>query len=218
MRKLLLVIVLVSCVSICFAQGNSFDDFKKLFKKVELPLVTDSCSIRDLVYEDSKFQKIGRKMKKYIPKNLCEELFKEQSVRAYYQIPISDKFVSLLMYAGSLMDGYWVTNSVFYLVNYDYDGNVIDYAKVANFIQESGHSWCTITHDKILYSSYEFYNEPVSFEYDEHKVIPMIESRLKYSISTDGCFSKEVLFYRKGIYKPTDNGCYFEFLRNFPEE
>lgn len=217
MRKLLLVIVLVSCVSICFAQGNSFDDFKKLFKKVELPLVTDSCSIRDLVYEDSKFQKIGRKMKKYIPKNLCEELFKEQSVRAYFNLPISEKYVSLIIYAGSIEDDYIITNSVLYLVNYDIDGNIIDYIKVARCLFESGHSWCKIDQHNIWYNSYE--ECPVTFEYEVRKVIPMIESRLKYSIGTDGHFSKEeVLFYRKGIYEPTYNGCYFEFLRSFPEE
>ena len=217
MKKVFLVFILISCVSICFAQGNSFDDFKKLFKKVELPLVTDSCSIRDLVYEDFKFQKIGRKMKKYIPKNLCEELFKEQSVRAYFNLPISEKYVSLIIYAGSIEDDYIITNSVLYLVNYDIDGNIIDYIKVARCLFESGHSWFKINQHNIWYSSYEYC--PVSFEYDEHKVIPMIESRLKYSIGTDGHFSKkEILFYRKGIYEPTYNGCYFEFLRNFPEE
>ena len=217
MRKLLLVIVLVSCVSICFAQGNSFDDFKKLFKKVELPLVTDSCSIRDLVYEDFKFPKIGRKMKKFIPKDLCEELFKEQSVRAYFNLPISEKYVSLIIYAGSIEDDYIITNSVLYLVNYDIDGNIIDYIKVARCLFESGHSWFKINQHNIWYSSYE--ECPVTFEYEVRKVIPMIESRLKYSIGTDGHFSKEeVLFYRKGIYEPTYNGCYFEFLRSFPEE
>ena len=165
MKKVFLVFILISCVSICFAQGNSFDDFKKLFKKVELPLVTDSCSI----------------------------------------------------YAGSIEDDYIITNSVLYLVNYDIDGNIIDYIKVARCLFESGHSWFKINQHNIWYSSYEYC--PVSFEYDEHKVIPMIESRLKYSIGTDGHFSKkEILFYRKGIYEPTYNGCYFEFLRNFPEE
>ncbi len=217
MRKLLLVIVLVSCVSICFAQGNSFDDFKKLFKKVELPLVTDSCSIRDVVYEDAKFQKIGRKMKKFIPKDLYEELFKEQSVRAYFNLPISEKYVSLILYAGSIEDDYIITNSVLYLVNYDIDGNIIDYIKVARCLFESGHSWFKIDQHNIWYNSYE--ECPVTFEYEVRKVIPMIESRLKYSIGTDGHFSKEeVLFYRKGIYEPTYNGCYFEFLRSFPEE
>ena len=217
MKKVFLVFILISCVSICFAQGNSFDDFKKLFKKVELPLVTDSCSIRDLVYEDSKFQKIGRKMKKYIPKNLCEELFKEQSVRAYFNLPISEKYVSLIIYAGSIEDDYIITNSVLYLVNYDIDGNIIDYIKVARCLFESGHSWFKINQHNIWYSSYE--ECPVTFEYEVRKVIPMIESRLKYSIGTDGHFSKEeVLFYRKGIYEPTYNGCYFEFLRSFPEE
>jgi hypothetical protein len=218
MRKLLLVIVLVSCVSICFAQGNSFDDFKTLFKKIEVPFVLDSCSVEDLVAQYDKFPKITKRMKNYIPKAIQEELFKEQSVRAYYNIPISDNYVSLIMYAGSYMDDYRVTNSVFYLVNYDFKGDIIDYIRIASYICEGGHSWCSINHDEILCNSYEFYNKPLPFKYEIHVVIPMIESRLKYSISTDGCFSKEVLFYRKGIYKPTYNGCYFEFLRNFPEE
>lgn len=47
MKKVFLVFILISCVSTCYAQGDYFDDFKKLFKKVELPLLTDSCSIRD---------------------------------------------------------------------------------------------------------------------------------------------------------------------------
>ena len=156
-------------------------------------------------------------MKKFIPKDLYEELFKEQSVRAYFNLPISEKYVSLIIYAGSIEDDYIITNSVLYLVNYDIDGNIIDYIKVARCLFESGHSWFKINQHNIWNSSYEYC--PVSFEYDEHKVIPMIESRLKYSIGTDGHFSKkEILFYRKGIYEPTYNGCYFEFLRNFPEE
>ena len=218
MKKVLLVVMFVFCVSVNYAQTKDFNGFKRLFKTIELPFVTDSCSIQDLVAQDTQFPRITKRMKNFIPKELQEVLFKEQSVRAYYQIPISDKFVSLLMYAGSLMDGYWVTNSVFYLVNYDYDGNVIDYAKVANFIQESGHSWCTITHDKILYSSYEFYHEPVSFKYDEHKNVPMVESKTKYIIEPNGSFSKKLLFYREGMYEPTYNGCKFEFVRDFPKE
>ena len=217
MRKLLLVIVLVSCVSICFAQGNSFDDFKKLFKKVELPLVTDSCSIRDLVYQDLKYHKISKRMKKYIPEKLYEELFKEQSVRAYFNLPVSEKYVSLILYAGTIEDDFIITNSVLYLVNYDNEGHVIDYIKVAGCLFESGHSWCKIDQHNIWYNSYE--ECPVTFEYEVRKVIPMIESRLKYSIGTDGHFSKEeVLFYRKGIYEPTYNGCMFEFRKSFPGE
>ena len=156
-------------------------------------------------------------MKKFIPKDLYEELFKEQSVRAYFNLPISEKYVSLIIYAGSIEDDYIITNSVLYLVNYDIDGNIIDYIKVARCLFESGHSWFKINQHNIWYSSYEYC--PVSFEYDEHKVIPMIESRLKYSIGTDGHFSKkEILFYRKGIYEPTYNGCKFEFVRDFPKE
>lgn len=217
MKKVFLVFILISCVSTCYAQGDYFDDFKKLFKKVELPLLTDSCSIRDLVYQDFKYKKISKRMKKFIPKDLYEELFKEQSVRAYFNLPISEKYVSLIIYAGSIEDDYIITNSVLYLVNYDIDGNIIDYIKVARCLFESGRSWFKINQHNIWYSSYEYC--PVSFEYDEHKVIPMIESRLKYSIGTDGHFSKkEILFYRKGIYEPTYNGCKFEFVRDFPKE
>lgn len=216
MKKIFLIIALVSCVSICFAQGNSFNDFKKLFKKIEIPFVLDSCSVQDLMYQDEKFPKITRRMKKFIPKDIYEELFKEQSVRAYFNLPISEKFVSLMLYAGSYMDGYWVTNSMLYLVNYDPEGNIIDYLKVASYICEDGHSWCTINQKNIWYNSYE--ECPVRFDYKVHEVIPMVESRLKYSISTDGHFSKEeVIFYRKGFYEPTYNGCLFEFLKSFPE-
>ena len=96
-----------------------------------------------LVYDDYKFQKIGRRMKKFIPKNLYEELFKEQSVRAYFNLPISEKYISLIIYAGSIEDDYLITNSVLYLVNYDIDGNIIDYikeladTKIPNLIKES---------------------------------------------------------------------------------
>lgn len=218
MKRVYFITMLIFYVLICNAQTMDFKKFQTLFKKIEVPFVLDSCSVEDLVAQYDKFPKITKRMKNYIPKAIQEELFKEQSVRAYYNIPISDNYVSLIMYAGSYMDDYRVTNSVFYLVNYDFKGDIIDYIRIASFICEGGHSWCSINHDEILCNSYEFYNKPLPFKYEIHVVIPMIESRLKYSISTDGCFSKEVLFYRKGIYKPTYNGCYFEFLRSFPEE
>ena len=119
MKKVLLIIVFTFCVSISFAQRNGFDDFKKLFKKIEIPFVIDSCSIRDLVYQDLKYHKISKRMKKYIPEKLYEELFKEQSVRAYFNLPVSEKYVSLILYAGTIEDDFIITNSVLYLVNYD---------------------------------------------------------------------------------------------------
>lgn len=218
MKRVYFATIFVFYVLLCNAQTMDFNKFQKLFKKIEIPFVLDSCSVDDLVFQDDQFPKISKRMKNYIPKAIQEELFREQSVRAYYNFPLSDKYVSLMIFAGSYMDEDRVTNSVFYLVNYDFEGNIIDYIRVASYICEGGHSWCSINHDEILCNSYEFYNKPLPFKYEIHVVIPMIESRLKYSISTDGCFSKEVLFYRKGIYKPTYNGCYFEFLRNFPEE
>ena len=153
----------------------------------------------------------------YIPKAIQEELFREQSVRAYYNFPLSDKYVSLMIFAGSYMDEDRVTNSVFYLVNYDFEGNIIDYIRVASYICEGGYSCCTINQHNIWYISYE--ECPVKFKYAVHEVIPMIESRLKYDIGTDGHFSKkEVLFYRKGFYKATADGDFFRFYKSFPEE
>ncbi len=216
MRKILLIIF-TFCISNSFAQIYDFDNFKELFKKVESPFVIDSCSIQDLVAQASKFSRIDKDMKKYIPDNLYEDLFKEQSVRAYFNIPISDKFISLMIFAGSFEDDFIVTNSTFYLVNYDVEGNVIDYIKVAGYIFESGHSWCTINNKNIMYNSFETYKMPVSFKYDENRVIPMIENRYKYSIDSNGNFSKEILFNRKGLYEPTYDGCVFEFCGDFPK-
>lgn len=217
MKRVYFITMLIFYVLICNAQTMDFKKFQKLFKKIEIPFVLDSCSVDDLVFQDDQFPKISKRMKNYIPKAIQEELFKEQSVRAYYNIPISDNYVSLIMYAGSYMDEDRVTNSVFYLVNYDFEGNIIDYIRVASYICEGGYSCCTINQHNIWYISYE--ECPVKFKYAVHEVIPMIESRLKYDIGTDGHFSKkEVLFYRKGFYKATADGDFFRFYKSFPEE
>ena len=218
MKRILFAIFFVFCASIIYAQETRFYDFQNLFKKIELPFVIDSCSIQDLVAQDSKLSRIDKKMKKYIPDTLYEDLFKEQSVRAYFNIPISDRFISLMIFAGSFEDDFIVTNSTFYLVNYDVKGNVIDYIKVANYIFESGHFWCTINHNNIMYNSFETYKMPVSIKYDENKVIPMIENRYKYNIDSNGHFSKEILFSRKGFYEATYDGCVFKYCGDFPKE
>ena len=101
------------------------------------------------------------------------------------------------------MDGYWVTNSMLYLVNYDPEGNIIDYIRVASYICEGGYSCCTINQHNIWYISYE--ECPVKFKYAVHEVIPMIESRLKYDIGTDGHFSKKEVdcFFRRSDSDPS---------------
>ena len=218
MKRVYFITMLIFYVLICNAQTMDFKKFQTLFKKIEVPFVLDSCSVEDLVAQYDKFPKITKRMKSYIPKAIQEELFKEQSVRAYYNIPISDNYVSLIMYAGSYMDGYRVTNSVFYLVNYDFEGNIIDYIRIASFICEGGHSWCSINHDNVLYNSYDLYNKPISFQYDIHRNFPMTENRIKYTIDSYGHFSKEVLFYREGMYINSFDGCEWKYISDFPKE
>ena len=156
-------------------------------------------------------------MKKFIPKDLYNQLFEEESVRAYFNLPISNKFVSLIIFAGSFIDDFYVSNSMLYLINYDCEGNIIDYIKIADY-NEIKLSWCSIKNSVIQFISFNPYTKSVSFKYNENEVIPMIERKLKYTIGMDGHFSKELLYFRKGIYKFAKDGYSFEFYKSFPEE
>lgn len=218
MKKITSLVLFVLCTSVCYAQKKSFDDFVNLFQKVELPFVIDSCSVEDFVVKENEFPNINADMKTYIPDSLSSELFKEQNVRAYYNVPINENYISLILFAGSFIDDYRVTNSIFYLLNYDTSGNIIDFVKIASFICEGPLSWCSINNNMITYNSFELYRKPISFEYKEHEVAPMVETRLNYKIDTNGHFIKDILFNREGLYKPTYEGCVFEYCGDFPKE
>lgn len=218
--KTIITFILFLFSLFCHAQRKDFKEFQQYFKPVALPFVIDSCSIQDIVEVEYEYPDIRDKVKNYVPPELYLELKKEQSIRAFFNIPISRKYISLVVFAGSLEEDdnpIWFTNSVLYLLNYTKSGKLIDYVKIAGYIYEAGHSWCSIMDNVIMYNAFELYREPITFDYPVYEVIPMIEVKYKYDISPDGHFTKNELFYRKGLYDLTYNGCYFEFKSEFPE-
>ena len=98
MKKITSLVLFVLCTSVCYAQKKCFDDFVNLFQKVELPFVIDSCSVEDFVVKENEFPNINADMKTYIPDSLSSELFKEQNVRAYYNVPINENYISLILF------------------------------------------------------------------------------------------------------------------------
>ena len=142
---------------------------------------------------------------------------KEQSTKAYYRLPISDSFISLVLFGGSFdEDEPWVTSSNFFLVNYTLNGAVIDFVKIAGFIFERETSWCIVTKDYIIYNSWDKYPGPIDFDYDGHISDPMIEVKYKYNISSDGHFSKEVISYKEGMYTADYGSIKFSYKGPLP--
>lgn len=212
--KIKIIITLhIIFANICLAQD--FNKFQKMFQEVKIPFAVDSCSVEALVALDDSFPIIDRKMQNFIPVDLREDIFKEQSVRAYYKFPLSENFVSLLILAASYEDGWRVTNSDFYLVNYDFDGHIIDYVKILRFYVECGHRWCTVNKNDIYVRAYEMDGR---FDFDSAKGLPMTEGRYHYRIDQSGHFCREVEYSRSGYYKPSYNGCTFIFNCDFSTE
>lgn len=211
MKIKIIILIHILFANVCIAQN--FDEFRNMFKDVKMPFIVDSCSVEELVTLDDSFPRIDRKMQNFIPADIRRDIFKEQSVRAYYKFPISENFVSLLIFGGSYMDGWRVTNSAFYLVNYDLNGRIIDYAKIASFICEGGHRWCTLDNNDIYVGAFDRFER---FKFDVNKGMPITEGRYHYRIDQSGRFSKEVVYSRSGYYKQSYNGCTFIFSCDFP--
>ena len=66
MKRVYFATIFVFYVLLCNAQTMDFNKFQKLFKKIEIPFVLDSCSVDDLVFQDDQFPKISKRMKNYI--------------------------------------------------------------------------------------------------------------------------------------------------------
>lgn len=213
MKNKIFIVLFLFCTYINYAQNTNFDAYVRLFKKTDMSFAIDSCSVEKKVWTEDSFPSIDVKKKKFIPTDLHNKFFVkkhkessyEQFVRAYYNVSISDKYTSLIVATGIIDDNYRIEDSSFYLLNYDKTGNIVDYIDIAGFRCEAGCSWCHISNDTIMYETIHF---PLytPFEYDISTICPMEEEKIKYVIDSEGHFTKDTLFHRRGIYNPTDEG------------
>ena len=199
--------------------NEDFEQFVKLFEEHNLPFVTeaDSSQVENLAWDEKNYKSIPSHLNKFIPDSVYKIIGKEQSKKAYYRLPISDRFISLVLFGGSFdEDEPWVTSSNFFLVNYTLNGAVIDFVKIAGFIFERETSWCTVTRNQIIYNSWDRYPGPIDFDYDYTICSPMIEVKYKYNISPDGHFSKEVISYKEGVYAADYGSITFSYKGPLP--